>query len=311
VDTTGDGVYLENVGGLTAKAVSIKGTNLFNSNNSLGLNIWSYGAISVSNLTADYNGVGGAQLDNDGSSAQSNVVISGYGKFNTNGGAGGSGKGLDIDSHGAITLANITAQYNYGSGAELDTYGRTVGHAVTLTGTNSFNYNGNVSTVGSGLVVNADGNITVSNLTASYNYFKGAELDNYANWVSNPYRTTATPLVPFTTFGSVFVNGFGNFVGNMHSDGLFAWTHGSITVNRVTANGNGDGGGDRGLDLTAGEGALTGNITITCSSAYGNDADGIYASAPGTITVKGLLAYGNTGTDENLSAPTVVRSVCP
>ena len=301
VNGGGSGAYLENISGLFAKAVSIKGTNVFNGNDGVGLSINSAGAITLSKVSADYNGTGGALLVNSWSSTQSNVMISGYGVFNSNGSFGGTGVGLDISSYGAITLANITAQYNYGSGADLDTVGVTVGHAVTLTGTNSFNYNGTVSTVGSGIIVNADGNITVSNLTASYNYFGGADLDNYANWVGNS----------FATFGSVFVNGFGNFVGNMHSDGLFVWTHGSITVNRVTANGNGDGAGDRGLDLLAGEGAAIGNITITCSSAYGNDDYGIFASAPGTITVKGLVAYGNVTTDENLSAPTVVRTVCP
>jgi hypothetical protein len=299
----GSGAYLENIGGLYAKAVGIKGTNVFNGNDGIGLSINSAGAITLSKATADYNGTGGALLVNSWSSTQSNVIISGYGLFNSNGSFGGTGVGLDISSYGAITLANITAQYNYGSGADLYTIGVTVGHAVTLTGTNSFNYNGNDTTSESGLIINADGNITVSNLTASYNSFTGAKLDNFTNW--------DLPVTNFVGFGSVFVNGFGNFVGNMHDDGLYVKTHGNITLNRVTANDNGDGADDRGLDLYAGWGAISGNITITCSSAYGNEDFGIYASAPGTITVKGLLVYGNALPGEPLSAPTVVRSVCP
>jgi hypothetical protein len=315
-DVAGLGAYLENIGGFYAKAVSIKGTNVFNSNDALGLSILSYGAITASNLTTDYNGTGGALLDNDGSTtAQSNVVISGYGKFNSNGATGGTGNGLEIDSHGAITLANITAQYNMGFGADLYTIGVTVGHAVTLSGTNSFNYNGDGvgSLFESGLNVNADGNITVYNLTASYNYFSGALLDNFTNW--------DLPVTNFVGFGSVFVNGFGNFVGNDTGYGLLVWSHGSVTLNRVTANLNGDGVdqslgeglmSDAGIRVEAGKDGGTGSVTMTCSSAYGNDIDGLYVEAPGSLTLKGFLAYGNVD-DEDLSGVVglVTRTTCP
>jgi hypothetical protein len=300
VDGAGSGAYLENIAGLYVKAVSIKGTNVFNGNDGIGLSINSAGAITLSKVTADSNGKGGALLVNSWSSTQSNVIISGYGVFNgTNGSFGGTGVGLDISSYGAITLANITAQYNMGSGADLYTVGQTVGHAVTLTGINSFNYNGD-SADESGLLVNADGNITVSNLTASYNYSSGAILDNYTNWDIND----------FVAFGSVFVNGFGIFVGNETVDGLDVYTHGNITLNRVSANGNGSGGGDAGLELWAGLGGGIGNITMTCSSAYGNVGYGLYVNTPGILTLKGFLAYGNVD-DEDLTASSIVRTVCP
>ena len=259
----------------------------------------------MSKANAYYNGATGVGLYNN-SAFQSNVTISGYGMFNYNGYYGGASQmGLEILSHGTITLANITANQNSGTGADIYTIGLNAPHAVTFSGTNTFEYNGNAGTE-SGLIVNADGNITVANLSAGHNYYRGADLDNFTNWDTNPFRTTATPLVPFTSFGSIFVNGFGNFVGNQIQDGLFGWTHGAITTTRVTASGNGDGAGnDRGINLTA-----DGKITMTCTVAYGNNFRNLDLDAL-TITLKGLLSFGGIGSNTNLYSVTPVITACP
>ena len=296
VDGSGSGVDVDNTGGTLPKAVYVKGVNIFNGNDDTGLQIISFGLISVSKITAEGNGKVGVYLYNGDSSVQSNVVLSGFGVFNDNGAIGGSGDGLEVLSRGSITLVNITSQFNYGNGAELKTIGITTVHAVTLTGTNSFNYNGDFAGE-SGLVVSADGNITVYNLTASYNYEYGAYLDNYSYWAINT----------FSTFGSVFVNGFGSFVGNTNGDGLYVKTHGNITLNRVSSSGNGDDGFD--LSACVGSGCL-GYVTITCSSAYGNTDTGVFINTPGIVTLKGFLAYGNTVDDEDIGG-TIVRSTCP
>jgi hypothetical protein len=288
-DGNGQGVYVTNTGGTYAKGVTVSGVNVFNYNDGNGLYVVSDGAISVSKPTAYYNGYNGLHLDNTGP-FQANVTISGFGQFSYNGNEGGGGPneqaGLDITTHGTVTLAYITATSNYGSGAYIDTRGFNAPHAVTLSGTNIFNYNGNTGTE-SGLVIKADGNITISNLTADYNYYRGADLDNYTNWVTNPDRTTATPAVPFTSFGSIFLNGFANFEGNITADGVYGLTHGSITTTRVTASDNGDGAGERGINLTA-----DGNITMTCTVAYGNDFRNLDVYAGGKLTLKGLLSFG-------------------
>jgi hypothetical protein len=295
VDGIGSGVDVNNTGGVLPKAVYVKGVNTFSGNDDTGLQIISYGLISVSKITAEGNGKVGAHFDNGLSSVQSNVALIGYGVFNSNGAFGGSGDGLEVWSYGAITLAYISSQFNYGSGAELNTVGVTTVHSVTLTGANSFNFNGD-SGGESGLLVNADGNITVHNLTASYNHSTGAALNNYDYWAVNT----------FSTYGSVFVYGFGSFVGNMNGDGLYVKTHGNITLNRVSASGN----GDDGFELWAGQGiGGTGTVTITCSSAYGNADVGLFISTPGIVTLKGFLAYGNLD-DEDIGG-TIVRAVCP
>jgi hypothetical protein len=308
ISNAGSGAWIVNNGGTLPKAVILKGTNTFNNNSGdfgSGLVVTTDGAITLSNITASRNKNVGAWLDNcgwNGSScmgtAQSNVVITGYGLFEYNGklngdpgGAAGSTQaGLAIHSHGAVTLAYITANHNYGTGADVYTIGLSAPKAVTLTGVNTFTFNGDAGQE-SGLLVNADGNITITNLTASYNWFHGADLDNRTNWES--------PETPFITFGSVIVNGFGHFVGNLTGAGIWAETHGSITLNRIVADMN-----VVGMALEADS-----NITLVCSSSYGNSNQNVYASAGGTLTLKGLVSFGGTFAD--ILNPVPVQSSCP
>jgi parallel beta helix pectate lyase-like protein len=257
-----------------------------------GLTIVSYGAVTMSNVTADGNASYGVWITNYGGAASRPVTITGTNSFN-----GQGSFGLKIESSGAITLSNVTADRNMGYGALLWTRGVSAPQSVTLTGTNTFNSNGDSAADESGLIVNADGNIIVSNLTASYNYASGAILDNYTNWAAGP---------PFPTWGSVTVNGFGNFVSNTHGDGLYVNTHGSVTLNRVAAVYNGASGGDNGIEVHADH-----NITLVCSSAWGNWSYGLQAGTPGMLTIKGFISYADGWGPESLSYGTLLRSPCP
>jgi hypothetical protein len=281
----------------------LNGVNNFNYNGDSGMEagliINADGAIKVSRITANYNSGGGAWLDNDNSlTTQANVVISGYGVFEGNGWAAAPTlDGLIVKSHGAISLTNITANFNFGNGADLNSVGLTSTHAVTLNGVNNFNYNGTSGTE-SGLIIHADGNITAYNLTASFNYYAGAVLDNYTNWDVND----------FSGFGSVKVYGYGTFVSNYHDDGLYVYTLGSITLNRVVADYNGDSFGDDGIQLI---GAGSGSITLVCSSAWGNYSYGLEATTTGLLTLKGFIAYANGAAPELLSYGSIFRTTCP
>lgn len=287
INTDGGGVVILNSGGTLARPVSIKGTNNFSGNDSTGLAIVSLGAISISNITANDNGDDGANIDNRFGSFQSPVTISGYGIFNAN-----VSTGLEVLSNGAITTTNLSAQLNTGSGAYLDTYGLTNIQAVNLKGNNTFISNGNNGNE-SGLIVYADGNITVSNLTASQNYYDGAYLNNYSNWFFGP---------PFTTFGSVTITGFGNFQNNFGRSGLFIWTQGNVTMSYVTADRN----GFDGVAIDA-----KGKVSLTCVlvTANGNLGFVTYNQPVTYITIKGLSAVGN-GTNEALAYLGGIRSRC-
>jgi hypothetical protein len=258
----------------------------------VGLGITSYGAVTMSNVTADHNASQGIWIINQGGSLPKPVIISGFNSFN-----GSLGIGLTISSNGAITLSNVTAENNKGSGASLNTMGLVAPQSVTLTGTNTFNSNGNSAAEESGLIVKADGNITISNLTASNNYAGGAILDNYTSWAAGP---------PFSTWGSVTINGFGNFISNSHGDGLSVTTHGSVTLNHVTAVYNGGSGGDSGLEIHADH-----NITLVCSSAWGNWSYGLQATTPGILTIHGFSSYADGWGPELLSYGSLVRTACP
>lgn len=165
IDQNGSGVNIFNVFGSLVRPVSIKGTNNFNSNDGYGLLIASFGAVSISNITANDNGIHGASINNQFSLQQSPVTISGYGTFNSN-----SAVGLFVLTNGAITTNNLNAQFNDSSGVYLDTFGLKKGQSVNVKGNNTFIGNGqDISLDGFGLIVHADGNITVSNITASQN----------------------------------------------------------------------------------------------------------------------------------------------
>ncbi|MFN3491289.1 MAG: beta strand repeat-containing protein, partial [Anaerolineales bacterium] len=288
VDGSGDGVYVDNDGGTLAKPVSLKGVNAFHGNDGGGLVVYSLGAVSVSNISANYNGWLGAYIDSAGSSFQSPVTISGYGVFNAN-----SYSGLAILSRGAVTTTNLSASGNLGYGVYIYTIGITKPQAVTMKGNNTFTANGDAG-FESGLVVSADGNITVSNLTASQNFYMGARLDNYTNWAVNS----------FPTFGSIVVTGFGNFFDN-GNDGIYVETQGNVTLSYITAVSNGD---DGVFIWTHGTGS---KVNLTCVLATQNDF-GLWMNAPASVlTIKGLSASGNTTTNETLAYVLLIRSGCP
>jgi hypothetical protein len=309
ISNAGSGVWIDNNGGSYPKAVTIKGTNTFNNNYPYnGLTLISDGVVTISSITASRNQGVGVWVDNcswNGASctgtAQSNVIITGYGLFEYNGklngdpgGAAGSTQaGLAVHSHGVVTLANMTANHNYGTGVDIYTVGVTAPHAVTLSGTNTFTFNGDGANE-SGLKIVADGKVTLNNLTASYNYIYGADIDN----------TSAAAFMPTYPAGGITVTGFGFIIGNQIGFGLVANTLGSITLNRIVADHNGNGVDDGGMNLNA-----TGNITIVCSSAYGNNGWNLYADAGGIITLKGFISYGGTVSDYTSSTP--VTSPCP
>jgi hypothetical protein len=299
-----EGANIDNLNGaVSAAAVTLNGLNTFTANGEDGLDILSQGNITISNISAYYNAGDGANLQNDFVTYQSKVSIIGYGIFNWNG-ASGSGDGLSISSHGTITAKNLTASLNHDNGADIWTMGLAGKgpQSVTLSGVNTFNNNGTAG-IGSGLIVNADGNITVSNLTASINQGTGAYLDNYSNWNSGS----------FSTFGSVTLTGFGNFTGNVTGNGLYVSTHGKATLAHVVADVNGNSLADNGIRIAA-----DGTVTLMCSSAANNSGDGLWVhntSGSGNpvpqLILKGFYAYGNSFLDEETYYLTLTRTNCP
>ncbi len=266
------GATLDNSSGTGSVSIT---KSVFNSNNifgGVGLQVISHGAVTLSSVTADGN-YGGIYIDNTGAPTAQPVKLLGTNDISGNGGA----EGLDIFSHGAITVSNLTANSNAGYGALLDNcnFNGTVcttpsAQPVSLLGTNTFNSN----TAGDGLDISSRGAITVYNVNASLNTAgKGANLDN-----SN--ASTTQP---------VYLYGSNNFDFNS-KDGLDVTSRGAITANSLAALSNSNG---FGTFLTS----YAGSVTLTGSNSFDSNKSGLEVLSAGPIKANNIAAESNSGGD--------------
>jgi hypothetical protein len=269
-NNNGLGVYIENdnLGLSKPQNVTLLGTNEFNNNRTDGLDVVSFGAIALSNVTANTNRDNGVDLYSYNGISQDvtgAVTLTGTNTFNDD-----VGIGLVVNSKGAINASNLNAIGDINT-SESDGVDLTANGAVSLTGTNTFDDYG-----GTGLNINAQGNITASNLTAvgdgEVGLFDGAILDNAGgtgnislsgnNTFNDDYgvgidissngtittnNLTADASLTLVSSGvsihedgskSVTLNGVNSFLNNA-VDGLAILSDGAITVSNITANGNG------------------------------------------------------------------------
>jgi len=292
-ENTRVGAQINNIA-TPAKAVTFTGSNYFNSNGYEGLTVVSQGAITLSNVTAMYNGHSGVELnncfynDNLGycTSQTAPLVISapitikGASNFSNNG-----WDGLRIWSSGAITLGNITANDNgtdaarpgqtigydaYGKGVFLHNYGSYTPKAITLTGTNVFNNNAST-----GFYAYGWSKISVNNLTAN---------DNGCN----TGKESASMCDGAVLDGSgVTLTGYGVFNGN-YDDGLFASSYGAVTLNNLYAENNG--GWGVGIDSYG----STAAVSILGTNTFNNNLDnGLNVRSQGAVTLSNITANDN------------------
>jgi len=178
---SGYGAYIDNCGYNSgsctstitpAPGVTLTGSNDFENNKQEGLWLTTKGAITVNNLASMSNTQTGAYLDNHWGTGAS-VTLTGYSSFfgNNDGLNSGTEDGLDIYSDGAITINNLQAGWNDGTGANLDNclwdagLGKCTGSGnIMLTGTTVFTNNKN-----NGLYADAFGTLTLNNITADNN----------------------------------------------------------------------------------------------------------------------------------------------
>ncbi|HUI88221.1 MAG TPA: hypothetical protein VLX61_05805, partial [Anaerolineales bacterium] len=256
--STDYGVDLVNSNGTSIAGVTLTGTNTFDTNYSDGLHVSSNGALAASNLMANCNGFKadcitslnsnayGVNIDNiPTTSAAPAVTLTGTNTFNTN-----NNDGLHISSNGAVTTYNLTANFN-DAGNLSNGYGvyienvppASAGPTVTLNGVNTFD-----SDKDYGIIVESNGNITTDNITANYNAASGAVIENN-----------------FAGTGTISVNGTNVFLGNGH-DGLNLYSNKVVGVTHITANSN------SGNGLYA---DTHGKVTVTCGSFVGNGTGGL------------------------------------
>jgi putative surface-exposed virulence protein len=242
----------------------------FDNNSNNGLTVTSTGAITVSNISASGNGPAGsygASLDNHTGTAAP-VTLIGMNTFDNN-----NGYGLYVYSKGIITSGSINASFNGATGTTLDNFTAASVLSSTLTGTGIFYNNG-----ADGLDVYSQGAITVNNLTASGNSFGGA-------YLKNNYGFPSIVKVIGTNF----------FIDNKRT-GLYIDSIGAISLNNITANGNGSAGAYDGLYAENNAAGTPQSITLTGASTFNkNTLSGANLLATGPIKLGKVTAIGNIG----------------
>jgi hypothetical protein len=294
----GIGVLIDNDNNTTLapdKSVSMTGFKQFNGNGYEGLKIISKGLITLSNLTAEHNGVTsaspGVSIDNTGSSLKQGVTITGTSYFVDN-----TGDGLSVKSYGAITVYNLNAFDNDGNGVSLDNCGKTTlsgkfvcntnaaPRAVLINGSSNLLWNH-----ADGLNVLSAGTITTYSLTADQNTSNGVTLDNSLN-----------------TTGSYGISMYGTnyFTGNVTGHGLAIYSHGVITTTNLNASFNGANGAmiDNCNDINDGNGDLTTcgrlvatgrSVTLSGTNSFNGNNVGLEVYSYGAIAVYNVTASNN------------------
>ncbi len=272
----GVGAYIENKlsGASSPKAVTLTGTNTFNSNNQNGLYIWTYGAITTNNVTAIGNSTSsiysGVYLQMNAASIPSPVTMKG-----TNVITGSKGSNLVISALGAVTINNLTASNSVtGYGANIYNYLTGVTGNITFTGTNVFNGN-----FADGLWIDTKGAVSLSNVTASSNGSNGVYVDNM-------WSTAAVTTKGVTVLGYLTAN-------NNAGTGLYVSSYGAVVTNKVTANNNATG---VWLDQATPSSVTPKNVTMNgVNIMTGNGAEGLHIESLGTVTLNAITATGNAG----------------
>ncbi len=236
-----------------------------------GLQVTTTKNITLTRVQAGGNSGYGAVLDNSAGTGSVKVTSSHFDNNTT----AFDNFGLEIDSHGAITLSSVSANHNR-LGASLDNSGGATAYPVVITNS-SFNSN----TVGNGLIVYSKGAVKLASLFASNNQVGGALINN--------------------TFGTggVTLGGMNVFNSNVGNDGLQVHSNGAITANNLIASSNSNGSGVS-LDNCNYNGSVCTTpaaqpVTLTGSNVFSsNKFDGLDVYSLGAISVSSIVAQSNT-----------------
>jgi hypothetical protein len=279
-NTNGDGAHanggmlINNTpGGLSNKSVTAR-NSAFSGNFGLGLGIESLSSITLSAVTASNNYIGGCDINNSTGTALSPVSITNS-AFNSNQAVAG----LEIDSRGRVTLRSVDASGNADeNGATIDN-AKDVTHPVDVSilctgGSCDFNSNDEY-----GLQVNTFGSITLNGVNAVGNAVNGAYLQNHLAADARPKNISITNAI----FGK-----------NLAGFGLLANSKGSISLNKVSASGNGSYGARLINDTSPNRAGITLSGGSDADAYSSNGAYGLWISTTGRVTIKKIEANENT-----------------
>lgn len=169
-------------------------------------------------------------------------------KFNNNGSGNVEdpvGKGLEIVSGGAVTLASVEASHNQIFGADIQAVGNVVVSNGFFNSNQGYAYINGWVYDGYGLKIVTSGNINVSNITANDNFLFGAHLEGAAINVSNSsFSENNSDWHEHSTGSGLKIAGSGNVTlvsvsaNNNQQFGADIQTSGQVNVTDSFFNGN-------------------------------------------------------------------------
>ena len=274
------GAYLNNNQSGAVGGIAVTGTNSFSGNNDWGLQVYSRGAVTLENITADGNKTqDGTYIDNDPTGATGDVTIRGTNSFSGNGN-GDNDDGLYITSRGNILLENITADSNTNFGGYITNTASSSGATVTMNGVNVINNNAD-----DGLIIYSDGTIQLNEITADGNGTGNA--DNGAE-LRNDLGTA-----------DVIISGYYNSFSNNTGPGLDVYTRGNIELHFATVTGNNTASGSLNGAQFITPGTTSNSARIYCSIFGNNKGYGLNASSfENSLTFVGQNSFsGNSSGD--------------
>jgi hypothetical protein len=239
-----NGLNIDNTSAITAKTVLIS-NSIFNTNlnSGNGVQVKSVGTITLTGVIANENAISGASLNNSVISLVSQIpqaINVSKSTFN-----GNSEIGIKISSQRKITLSNINAIQNIGTGIYAENTTSTVMSPIAVSGT--IRVMGN----GAGINLQSTGIVIASGIMAVGNTGTGINIGSEG----------AVTLLSSQTSG----NGWW---------GLYMTTRGNTILNGLTVMQNGFGGyDDPGAQITV----FTGKLYIYNSTIAGNSGYGLYA----------------------------------
>ena len=277
--TSNYGAYLDNTAfaGLTNPPAISVSKFTFNGNTSDGFEIYSKGAITLNNVTANDNtgGFYGGFVTNTSTFAKGVSILNTLGN---NQFKGNPNIELSISSYGPVIVNGTTADGDNKTNASYGISINNMGGASPAADV-SLSKVIAIGNLGAGIYVTTAGNISLSLVEASHNGGMGA-------WFIGPtLGVNKTATISASTF-SENANG-----------GLQVSTTGNITLTNVTASLNGNPVSSNGISVynTAGTGNITLTNNIAVNTISGNWGTGLDARSNGTITISGVVAYHNHG----------------
>lgn len=260
-----------------AGSLTLNNINISSVSSQAGLTLYSADDINLDqvNVTESQSG---AYLDAGG-----DVVVKNS-KFNKNGSGNIQepvGKGLEVTSGGAVTLASIEANNNQLFGTSIQAAGNVVITNGFFSGNQGSYYLNGWNYEGYGLQVVTNGNITLNSVTANDNYLYGARLEGAVVKVSNGF----------------FSENDSDWHEHSIGYGLQVVGTGDVTLSNITANKNQRWGADitTSGDVEVIDSFFNGNVSYTYSSGgektyYGY---GLRIDSGDDVSLKNVEAMNN------------------